>query len=205
MTIETLITSLDLIGIAACATAGSILAIRKGLDVFGVLLIATVASVGGGTVRDLLLNNHPIFWLVNPTYLIVIFVCALLTLIFYRQIIKIERPLRVFDAIGLSAFTVIGVEVALLNQFTPFIAVIMGVTTASFGGIMRDIICNEIPLVLHKEIYITASLIGAGILLILLHLNIAREIAYPITLSTIFGIRMTAVYHNWGLPRFNKK
>ncbi|PIE42359.1 MAG: hypothetical protein CSA47_00615 [Gammaproteobacteria bacterium] len=204
MIFDNVILSFDLIGTAASAVAATILAQRKGLDYFGALLIGAVAAVGGGTVRDLLLNKHPVFWLVKPIYLLVIVSSVTVTLFFYRYINKMEKPLRVFDAVGLAAFTVIGVEIALLKGMSPFIAVIMGVITSTFGGISRDIICNEIPLVLHKEIYITASIVGSCCLLLLMHLELHRPVAFSAALAVIFSVRMIAVYKDLRLPRFHQ-
>lgn len=203
MNIDYLILLLDLMGITASAVAATILAQRKGLDIFGAFLIAAVASIGGGTLRDLLLNNHPIFWLVKPIYLTVIFISSLLTLLFYRRISQLERPLRIFDAIGLAAFTIIGIEVALRHNMSPVIAIMMGIVTSTLGGVARDIICNEIPLVLRKEIYITASLIGGCLLLTLNYFGVPREINYPVTIITIFSIRLVAIYKDLRLPRIN--
>lgn len=201
--IDSLILVFDLIGIMASSVAATILAERKGLDILGAFLIATVASIGGGTVRDLLLNHHPIFWLVQPIYPAVIFGSSLLTMIFYKRLTRLERPLRIFDALGLAAFTVIGVDVALMSGMSAFMAMMMGMITATFGGICRDIICNEIPLVLQKEIYLTASLIGGMLLLLMLHLGINKEIAYLIAMAVIFIIRMVAVYNDLRLPRIH--
>ncbi len=192
---------LDIVGIVSCSIAGAILACRKGLDLFGVLLISTVASIGGGTIRDLLLNNHPIFWLDQYSYLIIIFISSFLTMVFYKKVLLIEKPLRIFDAIGLSAFTIIGIEIALLNNLNPFLAMIMGIITASFGGILRDIICNEIPLVLREEIYITASLIGGAVFFLLSYFGLAKEIIYLVTILVIFIIRVVAIYKNLTLPK----
>ncbi len=204
ITIHHLITILDLIGVVACSVAASILAQRKGLDIAGAFFISTVGAIGGGTVRDILLNHHPIFWLHQTYYLVAIIISSVLTLIFYRMIIRLNRALITFDAIGLAAFTVIGVEIATGQNMSPFIAVIMGIITATVGGILRDIICNELPLVLHKEIYITASLIGGCVLITLMRLGVGKEIAYTISLISIFGIRMFAVHNDLCLPRFNQ-
>ena len=201
--IETLLLSLDMIGVVSCSIAATILALRKGLDVFGALLIAVVASLGGGTIRDLLLNNHPIFWMTQKHYLPVVFISAVVTLVFHKTFASIEKPLRVFDALGLSAFTVIGVEVALQSGASSLVAVIMGITTATVGGIMRDIICNEIPLVLHKEIYITASLLGGISFLVLQYFKVPQEIVYVLTLVSTFAIRMVAIHKDLRLPRYH--
>ncbi len=203
MSIIDILNILDVIGVTASAIAGSILACRRGFDIFGILLISTVASIGGGTIRDLLLNNHPIFWMKQYNYLILIFIASILTMLFYRFIKKLEKPLRFFDAIGLSTYTIIGIEIALKNDMPVFISVIMGIITASFGGIMRDIICNEIPLILKKEIYTTASLIGGIVFFILLHFGIAKEIIYPVTMITIFTVRVVAIYKGLSLPKIS--
>lgn len=201
ITISQLILLFDLIGVIACTIAATVLAERKGLDLFGAFLVSGVASIGGGTVRDLMLDNHPLFWLSKNYYLLVIFSVSFLTLLLYRYVVRIEKVLRFFDAIGLSAFTIIGVEVALHLEHNAFIAIIMGVVTATVGGMTRDIICNEIPLVLRQEIYITASVVGGCVLLILKSLAVNDWLAFSVTMVTIFTIRMVAVHKGLTLPK----
>ncbi|PID37498.1 MAG: hypothetical protein CR966_01400 [Pseudomonadales bacterium] len=191
---------LDMIGVVACAIAGTLLAQHKGLDIFGCILVSMVNAIGGGTLRDLALDRHPLFWMVDLNYMIVITVTSLILQIFFHLYHKIDWALKFFDAIGLSAFTVIGFQVALSQGAVPAIAVMMGVWTAILGGMIRDIICNEIPLVLQKEIYITASVIGSCSYLLLDYLQIDTGFNQMIMLVVIFVVRMLAITFDWHLP-----
>lgn len=189
-----------MVGIIACTVAATVAAKRAQLDLSGALLVSFVGSVGGGTLRDLLLNRHPIFWLHDLNYLYVIVLVSLLVQIFYHVVTRLDKVMRWFDALGLAAFTVIGMNAALsLNMNAP-IAVLMGVFTAIIGGVFRDMICRNIPLVLQKEIYGTASVLGGIFYLMLLHTPIHASLRDIATLFLIFGIRMLAVYRAWNLP-----
>lgn len=195
----------NMIGVIACAVAGTIVAKRKSGDVLGAIFIAFVAAIGGGSVRDILLDNHPIFWMVQPSYLIVITVTSLVTQVFFHYVEKIDKPLRLFDALGAAAFTVIGIEVALAHNAIPIVAILMGITTATAGGIMRDIICNDMPILLRREIYITPCLIGAIIYFVLSYIGIAEGVKQLIVVAVIFTVRMLAVYRDWQLPDISIK
>ena len=152
----------DLFGVAVFAITGALMAGRKSMDLFGVLVIAIITALGGGTLRDVILDNHPVSWIRNDTYILVATVAALGTVIWVRMTRPIhEKGLLIADAFGLSVFTVIGTEVALQYAMPSSTAVIMGVMTGVAGGVMRDVICNEIPLIFKKEIYATACLAGA--------------------------------------------
>lgn len=195
-----LIDFFDIIGTIACAIAGTIKAKNNSGDVLGAIFIAVVASVGGGTVRDLLLGNHPIFWMVQPDYLTVIIITSLVVQIFFHYIQKLDKPLVFFDALGAATFTIIGIEKALAMDFTPMVAMLMGITTATVGGILRDIICNEIPLLFRREIYISACLVGALVYFALLYLGLFQAVRQLVVIGIIFTVRMLAVYQNWQLP-----
>ena len=191
---------LDMIGVIACAIAGTLLAQHKGLDIFGCILVAMVNAIGGGTLRDMVLDRHPLFWMTDLNYVIVITVTSLILQIFFHLYHKIDSALKFFDAIGLAAFSVIGFKVALTQGMSPLIAVMMGVWTAILGGLLRDIICNEIPLVLQREIYITASIAGSVTYLLLQHLGVSAGINEFIMLFIIFAVRMLALKFDWHLP-----
>ncbi len=197
---ESILYYLDIIGIIACAIAGTILAQHKGLDVFGCILVAMVNSIGGGTVRDIALDRHPLFWMVDLNYVIIITITSLIVQMFIHLSHKIDKPLKFFDAIGLATFSVIGLKVALAQGAVPMIAVMMGVWTSIMGGMIRDIICNEIPLVLRKEIYITASIIGSCSYLLLERLGIHTGINDMIMLVIIFVVRILAIRFDWQIP-----
>lgn len=191
---------LDMIGVMACATAGTILAMKKNFDFFGCILVSMVGAIGGGTVRDVILDRHPLFWTQELSYLFVITTTSLLVQLFINYTHKLELPLKFFDAIGLAAFSVIGFGVAIKMGTNPPIAILMAVLTSIAGGIMRDMICNEIPLVLQKEIYISASVTGCLVWLLLGKLGIDEAMADFVMLGVIFGVRMLAIRFDWHLP-----
>lgn len=154
---------LDLFGTAVFAISGALAAGRKNLDLFGVIVLGLVTAVGGGTLRDATLGATPVFWVVDPVYIIVASTAALITVVLAR-LDRIPHGLLVkADALGLATFTVIGAEKALSLGFSPVIALVTGVMTGCFGGMIRDLLCGEIPLILQKEIYATAALFGAGV------------------------------------------
>lgn len=191
---------LDMIGIIACAIAGTLLAQHKGFDIAGCILVSMVNAIGGGTLRDLALDRHPLFWMTDLNYVIVITVTSLVLQAFFHLYHKIDNALKLFDAIGLAAFSVIGFKVALNQDMSPLIAIMMGVWTAILGGLLRDIICNEIPLVLQREIYISASVIGSLSYLLLTYLGVNSGASEFIMLGVIFSVRMLALRFDWHLP-----
>ncbi len=171
------------------------------MDFIGVVLIAIITAIGGGTVRDLLLNNHPLFWFTDFTYLAAIIAAAALTQLFYRKFLKLKNFLLVFDALGLATFTVIGVLTTIGNGHTYPVAVIMGMITATVGGVIRDVLCGEIPLILHKEVYVTIALTGGIILTIIIHFTGSPSAAVIITGAAIFIFRLIAIRWNLSFPR----
>lgn len=191
---------LDMVGIIACAIAGTLLAQHKGFDIAGCILVSMVNAIGGGTLRDMALDRHPLFWMTDLNYVIVITLTSLILQIFFHLYHKIDNALKFFDAIGLAAFSVIGFKVALTQGMSPVIAVMMGVWTAIIGGMLRDIICNEIPLVLQREIYITASIAGSVTYLCLQTLGVDAGVNEFIMLFIIFAVRMLALRYDWHLP-----
>ena len=191
----------DMIGIIACSVSGTILAKHKNFDVFGCLLVSIVTAIGGGTVRDVILDRHPLFWMVDMSYLTVITVSSLVMQIFFRPISKrVDKFLKLSDTIGLSVFTLIGVKVADSMGANIPVALLLGVITIIVGGIIRDMICNEIPLVLQQEIYISAALAGGMVYFALHNLWVAEWIAEISAMLTIFTLRMLAIRYDWQFP-----
>ena len=191
---------LDMVGVIACAIAGTLLAQHKGFDIAGCILVSMVNAIGGGTLRDMALDRHPLFWMTDLNYVIVITVTSLILQIFFHLYHKIDKALKFFDAIGLAAFSVIGFKVALAQDVSPVIAVMMGVWTAIIGGLLRDIICNEIPLLLQREIYITASIAGSLSYLALDYWGVDAITNEFMMLFIIFAVRMLALKFDWHLP-----
>ena len=203
---RSLIYLFDMIGIIACSISGTILAKHKNFDVFGCLLVSIVTAIGGGTVRDVILDRHPLFWMVDMSYLTVITLSSLVMQIFFHPNSKrVNKFLKLSDTIGLSVFTLIGINVADSIGANVPVALLLGVITIIVGGIIRDMICNEIPLVLQQEIYISAALAG-GILYFALHnLGVTAWIADIATMGTIFTLRMLAIRYDWQFPTIEWK
>lgn len=191
---------LDLIGVFSCSVAASLLAKQKGMDFSGAIMVAMVGAVGGGTLRDLILNRHPIFWLEDLNYMMLISVTALMVQVFYFRMDKYSSTIRWFDAFGLGAFSILGFEAASRVNMHSFVVVLMGVITAVVGGIGRDIICREIPYVLRKEIYIFASIIGGIMYLLMSKIGVPDATNQLITLAVIVMVRMFSYYKDWHLP-----
>ncbi|QEY63319.1 trimeric intracellular cation channel family protein [Metapseudomonas lalkuanensis] len=194
----------DLFGVAVFAITGALMAGRKSMDLFGVLVIAIITALGGGTLRDVILGNHPVSWIRDDTYILVASLAAVGTVIWVRLTRPInETGLLLADAFGLAVFTVYGTEVALQHNLQPGTAVIMGVITGVGGGVLRDIICNEVPLIFQKEIYAIACIAGSLVFLAL------REVALPGWLVTaaamlvVLLIRLAAIHWRLSLPRFH--
>lgn len=194
----------DLFGVAVFAISGALVAGRKSMDLFGVLVIAIVTALGGGTLRDAILDNHPVPWIANEVYILVAVSAALGTVLWVRFTRPIhETGLLVADAFGLAIFTVIGTQVALEHEVPMSAAVIMGVMTGVAGGVMRDIICNEIPLIFHKEIYATACIAGSVVYIVLHQLNTTPNLDVTLAVMTVLLIRLAAIRWHLALPRFH--
>lgn len=202
---QTVIAIFDIIGMVACSIAGTTLAMQKRFDFFGCILVSMVNAIGGGTLRDVMLDRHPLFWMKSLTAVMVITITSLLCQMFFVATThqRVEQALKFFDAIGLAAFTVIGLTVSLSFGMHPLIAILMGVMTSIAGGVMRDMICQELPLVLQKEIYITASILGSVVYLVLSEFSFGLQIREAMALLTAFTVRMLAVKYDWHLPSIN--
>lgn len=195
--------ALDLFGVAVFAITGALMAGRKSMDLFGVLVIAIITALGGGTLRDVILDNHPVAWIRNDLYILVAVVAAIGTILWVRFTRPInETGLLVADALGLAVFTVIGTQVAIQHEVPMSAAIIMGVMTGVAGGVIRDIICNEIPLIFHREIYATACIAGS-LTYILLQRVMPVDVAVAVSGITVLVIRLAAIRWHLELPRFH--
>jgi uncharacterized membrane protein YeiH len=196
---------IDYVGVAVFAVSGALAAARRHLDVLGVVVVATVTAIGGGTVRDLLMNRHPVFWVANPGYLYVILGAALGTMLYTRRFQPPDRALALADALGLAFFTVSGAQIAEGRGLAGVVVVLMGAMTGVAGGVLRDILCAEIPLILRKgQIYATASILGACVYLAL-QAVVNRDIAALAAMASIATLRIGAILFNWTLPVFPVK
>jgi uncharacterized membrane protein YeiH len=196
---------LDLFGVAAFAVSGALTAGRKSMDLFGVIVVAAITAVGGGTVRDVLLGERPIFWIEDPTYLIVIFAAAAATLIYGRFLTPPRASLLVADALGLAVFTVIGAQTAYVTGVPGLIVVLMGTITGVAGGVMRDVLCAEVPLILRREVYATASIAGAATYVLLRELGLDGPLVTTIPIAIVFVLRLTAIRLDLHVPPFHPK
>ena len=191
---------LEYIGTFAGAISGIRLASVKKFDWFGAYVIGLVTAVGGGTLRDVMLNLPP-FWMRHPSYLITTFVAFVSILVFGRRFISDRITWFVFDTISISLFTVLGLEKTLLLGFPGWCAIVMGVVTAVFGGVLRDVLINEVPLIFRKEIYATACLAGALLYMVLLeYFGVSPIICGIVCMVVIFVLRALAIRYSWSTP-----
>ncbi len=193
---------LDLLGTAAFAISGALFAINKRMDPFGVLIIAFVTAVGGGTLRDVLIGADRITWMNDLNYIYVITGSVIFAIVFRKKIGYLSKSLFLFDTIGLGIFTIIGTEIGVLNEFEPVICISLGMITATFGGVIRDTLSNEIPLIFQKEIYATACIIGAVTFLILDKFQMDQDLNYVLTMLMVIAVRLIVVKFKLHLPTF---
>lgn len=196
-----LIHLLDLCAVAVCAITATLEAHRRDLDLFGVAVIAVIAGIGGGTVRDILLGRLPVYWVHDPIYVVVGIAAAIATFYLGRRLPIPRNFFLLPDAIGLALFTVIGTSVAMGLQVHWFIAALMGVITGVFGGVIRDILCNEVPLIFRTDIYATAALLGALLLIALDRLGLAHGAAILCAMLATVALRLAAIRWHIHLPR----
>ena len=196
---------LDIIGTMAFAMSGALTAMSKKLDPFGVFIIAFVTAVGGGTLRDVLIGRTPVGWMLDLQYVYVIFIGFVLAIIFRKKLDKLRTSLFLFDTIGLGVFTLIGLEKGLEIGLHPVICVALGTMTACFGGVIRDILCNEIPVIFRREIYATLCIVGGVLFFVLRTMNLENDVLYLLSSSIIISLRLMAVKFKWYLPAFENQ
>jgi uncharacterized membrane protein YeiH len=190
-----------MLGIAAFAVSGALAASRKRLDIFGFCVLALLTAVGGGTVRDVVIGRTPVFWIDDSRYVAVSLFAAMIVYFSSYKPGSRRRVLIWMDAMGLALFAALGTKISLSHDTGPLVAVMLGVTTAVTGGMLRDIICNEIPLVLSHEIYATAAFVS-GIIYVVADQFATPQIALAIAVVAGFIIRALAIIYNWTLPKF---
>ncbi len=192
--------AIDILGTIAFAISGVLVAMEKKLDLFGVLIIAFVTAVGGGTLRDMLIGNTPVIWMRESVYIFTIFGTVIFAILFVNQLKYLRKTLFLFDTIGIGLFTLVGIEKGLSAELMPIMCIILGTITASFGGVIRDILCNEIPVIFHKEIYATACILGGISYFLLIQLPIDGAYAYIVAILIIILVRILAVKFHIALP-----
>lgn len=193
---------IDILGTIAFAVSGAFLAMEKKLDPFGVLVLSFVTAIGGGTLRDIMIGNLPVSWLRNETATIVIFSAALATMLFGRYLKQLTTTLFLFDALGLGLFTLVGIKLGIEKNFSIGICITLGTITACFGGVVRDVLLNSIPLLFRKEIYAMACITGGAFYFLLREMHINADLATVFCILIIFIIRIVAVQFKLFLPQF---
>jgi uncharacterized membrane protein YeiH len=200
--------ALELLGTFVFAVSGA-LAIQDHQDhhddLFGAGFMGFVTAIGGGTLRDIMLGSYPLVWIGDIHFLYAIFIGVLVAFIFFKVLLRLKRTFLVFDTLGISLFTILGVEKALSLGVKPEIAAIMGMFSAVMGGVIRDVLTNETPVLFRREIYATACLIGAILYLILFRLGVERNINMSISIALIFIVRFVAVRYKLSLPSFRNR
>ena len=196
---------LDIIGTMAFAMSGALTAMSKKLDLFGVFIIAFVTAVGGGTLRDIMIGRTPVGWMLDLKYVYVIIIGFVLAILFRKKFDRLRTSLFLFDTIGLGVFTLIGLEKGINIGLHPVICIALGTMTACFGGVIRDILCTEIPVIFRREIYATICILGGIVFFLLRKLNLDNDILYLTTSIVIISVRLMAVKFKWYLPTLEHK
>lgn len=198
-----MLTVLWAVGITAEGMTGALAAGRERMDLFGVIMIALVTALGGGSIRDMLFGHYPLVWVRDPEYVLLVIFAAVVT-ISIAGLMKYFRPIFLtLDGLGLVVFSILGAQLALDMELGVIIAVVGAVVTGVAGGIMRDLLCDRIPLVFREELYASVSVVAALLFVGLLHLEVAHSIAVGVTLVVGFVLRMLAIRYRWRLPVFD--
>lgn len=201
MQIDT-VETIETLGTISFAISGTFAAMQRRLDPFGVLIIAFVTSIGGGTVRDLLLGDTPVAWMRDVNYCLLILLTSLSTIFFKTHIRKFKVTLFLFDSLGLGLFTMLGIQKGMMFGLSPGICIALGTITGCFGGVIRDTLLNTIPLIFHKEIYATACISGGILYYALKYFNLTDDAATIIVIAFIFILRIIVVRFKLTLPKF---
>ena len=191
---------IDILGVAPFSIAGVFAAMEKKLDVFGIFIIAFITAMGGGTLRDILIGDLPVNWMRSSNYGLIVFIISVVTIVFNKVIRNFQRALFVFDSLGLGLFTVAGIEKGIEFHLGTPICILLGTVTGCFGGVIRDISLNTIPVIFQKEIYALACIIGGIVYFILLKIKLDNYTAASITIIVVFLIRFFAVRFKLSLP-----
>ncbi len=192
-----------IIGVFVLGISGSLSAMEKKFDIVGVLVIAVATSFGGGTIRDMLINRD-VFWIAEPYYIYIIVASSVFTIMFKKYLNYLRKTLLFFDTVGLALFTILGVEIGYASGLHPAVGIALGTITGVFGGVMRDVLVNDVPIIFRKEIYASISAIGAGIYVLLQQAPISGATDKMIALSFIILARLLVVYFEISLPNMYK-
>jgi uncharacterized membrane protein YeiH len=202
---EQIFAVINILGSFSLAISGALTAMKKKFDGFGVIIIAFVTAIGGGTLRDMLLNDREVFWLVDITPLYAIIVGTMLAIVFQNRIKRLYKPLLLFDAIGLGLFTVTGVQIGINHNLELLNCIILGTITGTFGGIIRDTLVNEIPIIFRREVYATISILGGLLYYILMTNEVSEIVSNAVPILAIIMARLVVVYYKISLPSIYSK
>lgn len=191
---------IDIVGTLAFAISGVMAAVERKFDFFGTIILAFVAAVGGGTLRDILLGSTPVDWMNSDVHIWVILSSIPIAYLFMNTLKKLRKTMFIFDTVGIGLFTILGLEKALDIGMSPMVAVMMGVVSAVFGGIIRDILSNQVPLIFRKEVYALACLAGAVCYLLFDYLALYAEFKLSISIAIVITIRILAIQFKWSIP-----
>jgi uncharacterized membrane protein YeiH len=190
------------IAITAEAMTAALAAGRRKMDWFGVCLLACVTALGGGTARDILLGHYPLYWVHNPYVLLLVCGAALLTIAMARVVDRLRWPFLLLDALGLVVFTIVGCNVAIEMGQHPLIVIVAGMVTGIVGGILRDVLCNDVPLVFSSELYATVSIVTGVIYYFGLQANLQQDLVMLVAIAVGFALRVVALIRKWEMPKF---
>lgn len=202
---ELIINYISILGSFVFAISGALTAMNKRFDPIGVFIIAFVTAVGGGTIRDILIEGESVFWLREANYIYFIVGGTILAIIFKSKLGYIQKPLLFFDAIGLGLYTITGVQIGLNHDLNYINCIILGAITGVFGGILRDILVNKIPVIFKKEIYATISITGGIMYLLLLNLQLSKPLLQILPILFMIIVRLVVIYYNISLPTIYRK
>lgn len=198
------LTIILVLGVFAFSISGALIAMQRRFDFFGIIIIGFATATGGGTIRDLLIGK-PIFWIAEPMYIYFILAGSLFAIIFKSKLIYLSKTLLLFDTIGLGLFTILGVEIGISYELSETICIVMGVITGSFGGILRDVLVNDIPVIFRKEIYASVSIVGASLYILLRMTALEELITRLIAVFFIIIVRFIVIRYKISLPNIYKK
>jgi len=195
---------LDILGTIAFAISGVLVAMEKRMDLFGILIIGFVTAIGGGTIRDVIIGNTPVSWMKDMNYTYVIVGSAVFAILVRNKINYLRTSLFLFDTIGIGLYTVVGIEKGISTELHPIICVALGTISACFGGVIRDILCNEIPVIFRKEIYATACILGGFTYFLLRELTADTNLTFIVAGLVVIATRLLAVRFKISLPSLYK-
>lgn len=197
---EELLHVIDILGTVTFAISGVFAAMQKKLDLFGVLIIAFVTAIGGGTLRDMLIGDLPVAWMRSMETPLIILASTAAAVLFRNVIPNFQNTLFIFDSLGLGFFTVLGIQKGIDFGLSPGVCIALGTITGCFGGVIRDMLLNNIPLIFQKEIYATACIVGGIVYFLLLHTGFSKDWIDATVMILVFLIRFLAVRYKLGLP-----